>query len=122
MQQIHFLLAGTIVNNDITTAVSCNNRFARRREQMTNVDGHFTIDYVSNFLGRADLRERMAADGIIDADGMPTAQHANTFAVVETDDGLPEVLVTPDGAVALLHHYGIAGDERITHQTALAIQ
>lgn len=109
------------MNNDIKTAPSCNNRFAVR-EHMTNVDGHYTIGYIANFLGRADLSARMIADGLLCEDGMPTAQHAAMFAVVENEHGEPEVLVTPDGSSALYHRYGMTDDARITHQAALAIQ
>lgn len=92
---------------------------------MTNVDGCCTIAYISEFLGHADLRERMVSDGYLQADGLPYQHYLDCgyLTAVESDEpGRPDVLVTPHGMSWLYNHYGMTDEARTRHQSAKTIQ
>lgn len=128
----HIKNSAVSCNNTITAAVALRSyqriprtRAVAVRERVTNVDNCCTIDYIAQFLGHADLHERMVSDGLLQADGLPYQHYLDTgyFAAVESDDAnRPDVLVTPWGMSWLLNRYGMTDAARVTHQAAKAIQ
>lgn len=95
------------------------------RERVISVDNCCTIDYIADYLGHADLRERMVSDGLLQADGLPYQPYLDFgyFVAVEgIDSSEPDVLITPWGMSWLLNRYGMTDARRVTHMAAKAIQ
>ncbi|AXE97732.1 hypothetical protein CUJ88_04000 [Paraburkholderia hospita] len=91
------------------------------RDQIICVDNFCTVKYIAEFLGHADLVERLRHDLVLEADGLPRQGHidAGYLAVVVDDDGAsPLVLVTPDGMSWMLHRYGMTDEARAMHLAA----
>lgn len=94
------------------------------RERVIKVDGCCTIAYIAGFLGHADLSERMAVDGLIQADGLPYQHYLDCgyLVAVEDDERKPEVLVTPWGQSWILNRYGMTSEAHALHKAAKEVQ